>query len=108
MDIADLLTAEPASLASWTHRAYDRVRGTHLTEREWRDLFEFGVTAALGRRDMDGLRSVLALAANYFDSIGDQFGCLTYIEETMQRAAADPQARAIVLECTHDLMIGNS
>ena len=52
--------------------------------------------------------AVLALAANYFDSIGDQFGCLPYIEDTMQLVALDSEARAVVLDCTHDIMIGNS
>jgi hypothetical protein len=53
-------------------------------------------------------RAVFALAANYFDSIGDQFGCLSYIEDTMRLVAHNPQARAVVLDCTHDIMIGNS
>ena len=57
---------------------------------------------------MDGLRSVLSLAATYFDSVGDQFGCLPDFEATMTRVQDDPEARAVVLECTHDILIGNS
>jgi hypothetical protein len=51
---------------------------------------------------------MIRLAANYFDSIGDQFGCLPYIEETMQRVGDDEAARTVVLECTRDIMVGNS
>ncbi len=108
MDISDLLTEGPPAIAAWAYRVYDRIERRHLAESEWRAIFEFGVTAALRRRDMPGLHAMLALAANYFDSIGDQFGCLAYIEETMQRVASDPEARTIVLDCTRDIMVGNS
>ena len=108
MDIADLLATEPPVIASWAYRIYERIRREPLPEAEWRALFEFGIELSLRRRDMVGLHAVLGLAANYFASIGDQFGCLPYIEETMQRVAADPEARAIVLDCTHDILIGNS
>jgi hypothetical protein len=108
MEIADLIAAEPASVATWTHRVYERIRSQPMTDAAWRSLFELGVSTALARRDMDGLRSVLSLAATYYDSIGDQFGCLPYFETTMARVQDDPQARAVVLECTHDILIGNS
>lgn len=108
MDIADLLASEPPVIASWAYRVYDRIQRQHLSEPEWRALFEFGVDASLRRRDMAGLHAMLALAANYFDSIGDQFGCLRYIEDTMQLVALDPHARAVVLDCTRDIMVGNS
>lgn len=108
MDINDLLAEQPPVIARWAYRVYDRIQRQPLPEPDWRALFEFGVDASLRRRDMAGLHAMIALAANYFDSIGDQFGCLSYIEETMQLVAADPDARAVVLDCTHDIMIGNS
>lgn len=108
MEIADLIAGEPASVSTWTHRVYERIRHQPLTDAAWRSLFELGVGTALARHDMDGLRSVLSLAATYYDSIGDQFGCLPDFEATMARVQDDPQARAVVLECTHDILIGNS
>lgn len=108
MDLADLLTRQPPVVAAWAYRVYDRIERQHLTESEWCALFDFGVATALERRDMAGLHAMIALAANYFDSIGDQFGCLRYIEQTMQRVADDPEARAVVLDCTRDIMVGNS
>ncbi len=108
MDIDDLLAGDPRPIPVWAYRVYDRVRGHDLTEPQWRGLFSLGVDTALRDRDLVGLHSMLALAANYFDSIHDQFGCLQYVEETMQRVAGDPEARAVVLDCTRDLMIGNS
>lgn len=107
-DITDLTATEPPVVASWAHRVYDRVRGEHLTDLEWRALFEFGVDTSLRRGDLDGLRAMLALAATYFDSIGDQFGCLQYIQETMARVELTPEARTVVLQCTYDVMVGNS
>lgn len=108
MEIADLIEGEPASVATWTHRVYERIRSQPLTDAAWRSIFDLGVSVALARHDMDGLRSVLSLAATYYDSIGDQFGCLPNFEATMARVQDDPQARAVVLECTHDILIGNS
>ena len=108
MDIADLIAEAPPVVATWTHRVYDRIRGHALTDATWRSLFDLGVTTALERRDMAGLRAVLSLAATYFDSLGDQFACLPSFEETMQRVQDDPDARTVVLECTHDILIGNS
>lgn len=108
MEIADLIEGEPASVATWTHRVYERIRSQPLSDAAWRSIFDLGVGTALARRDMDGLRSVLSLAATYHDSIGDQFGCLPNFEATMARVQGDPQARAVVLECTHDILIGNS
>jgi hypothetical protein len=107
-DIADLLAAKPPVIASWVYRVYERIRQHPLPEHDWRALFEFGIAACLRTHDMAGLHAVLALAANYFDSIGDQFGCLPYIEDTMQLVRFDPEARTIVLACTHDILIGNS
>jgi len=108
VDIDSLLGSEPGSLANWSGEVYARVRGVHLTEPEWRAIFEFGVELAVRRGDLDGVRSMIRLAANYFDSIGDQFGCLPYIEETMQRVGDNEAARTVVLECTRDIMVGNS
>ena len=108
MEIADLIAEEPVSVSTWTYRVYDRIRRQPLTDAAWHSLFDLGVTTALARRDMDGLRSVLSLAATYFDSVGDQFGCLPDFEATMTRVQDDPEARAVVLECTHDILIGNS
>ncbi|MFA7296946.1 MAG: hypothetical protein WC211_07155 [Dehalococcoidia bacterium] len=108
MEIADLIEGEPDSVATWTHRAYERIRARPLTDAAWQSIFDLGVDTALTRRDMNGLRSVLSLAATYYDSIGDQFGCLPNFEATMARVQGDPQARAVVLECTHDILIGNS
>ena len=108
MNLADLLMTEPPAIAAWAYRVYDRIERQHLTESEWHVVFDFGVTIALRRRDMVGLHAMIALAANYFDSIGDQFGCLAYIEEAMQRVAGDAEARAVVLDCTRDIMVGNS
>ncbi len=108
MDIADLLAEEPPVIASWAYRVYERIQRQPLPEPDWRSLFDFGVGTSLRRGDMAGLHAMIALAANYFDSIGDQFGCLAYIEETMQLVALDAEARAVVLDCTHDIMIGNS
>ena len=108
MEIADLLATDPPVLASGAYRVYERIRRQPLLEADWRALFEFGIEAALRRRDMVGLHAVLGLAANYFASIGDQFACLPYFEETMQRVAHDPEERALVLDCTHDILIGNS
>ncbi len=108
MDVASFIDSEPGSLANWSGEVYARVRGVHLTEAEWRALYEFGVGVAVGRGDLDGVRSMIRLAANYFDSIGDQFGCLPYIEELMQRVGDDAASRTVVLECTRDIMVGNS
>ncbi len=108
MDIADLLVADPPVIASWAYRVYERIRQHPLPEDDWRALFEFGIETSLRRRDMVGLHAVLGLASTYFDSVGDQFGCLRYIDETMQRVSADPEARAVVLSCTYDIMVGNS
>lgn len=108
MDIADLLAAEPPVIASWAYRVYERIRRQPLPEPDWRALFEFGLELSLSRRDMVGLHAVLGLAANYFASIGDQFACLPYFEDAMQRVAHDPEARTLVLDCTHDILIGNS
>jgi hypothetical protein len=108
MDTSDLLAAEPAVVASWAYRVRERISGHALTATEWRALFEFGVSAALARRDMAGLRAMIGLAANYFDSVGDQFACLPYIEETMQRVLHDPEAVEVVLGCTRDIIVGNS
>ena len=108
MDIADLLAEKPQLVATWAHRVYERVRGQALTDAAWQSLFDLGVSTALERRDMPGLRAVLSLAATYFDSLGDQFACLPYFEATMQRVQDDLEARAVVLECTHDILIGNS
>lgn len=108
MNLATFTASEPSSLANWSGDVYRRVRGVHLTESEWRALFEFGVELALRRGELDAVRSMIRLAANYFDSIGDQFGCLPYIEETMQRVGDNAAVRAVVLECTRDIMVGNS
>ena len=108
MEIADLLATEPASIAPWAYRVYERIRRQPLPDEEFRALFERGIEVSLRRHDMVGLHASLGLAANYYASIGDQFGCLPYFEETMQRVLGDPEARAIVLQCTHDILIGNS
>ena len=46
MEIADLIAGEPASVSTWTHRVYERIRGQSLSDAAWRSLFELGVATA--------------------------------------------------------------
>ncbi len=107
-DINDLIAAPPTDLPTWAHHAYLRIRGRHLPDHHWRALYNFGIDLALQRRDMPGLHAMISLAATYHDSVGDQFGCLPYIEDTMQRLDPDPEARTLVLTATREILVGNS
>jgi hypothetical protein len=54
MDVTEFTASEPSSLANWSGEVYAAVRGVHLTEPEWRALFDFGVELAVRRGDLDG------------------------------------------------------
>ena len=63
MELMDLLATEPADIAPWTYRVYERIRRQPMPDAEFRNLFERGIEVALRRRDMVGLHAVLGLAA---------------------------------------------